>query len=68
LHNSEAYLNKNSFDYEAFKKDYIAKVEMLETIRQPLIEFTKAIHKFYEDIKDFDTNNVIKGYFDTKPF
>jgi len=67
FHNSMKYLENWKFNYDKFKADFISEIEKLEVIRPALNKLSKAIEAFYEEIKDFDKENIISGYFGKRP-
>ncbi len=63
FHSAAKYLENGKFNYDVFKADYIKELEKLDTIRPALKRISKAIESFYNEIKEFDTENIISGYF-----
>ena len=63
LHSSLKYISDDKIDYEKYKKDFLQELETLSTIQPAISKFARAISTFYSEIKDFDTENIIEGYF-----
>lgn len=67
FHSTTNYLENGKFKYDEFRADYIKEVEKLESIRPALAKLCQAIEAFYTEIKDFDTENIVTGYFGSNP-
>lgn len=63
FHSSTNYLVKGKFDYERFKNDYFKELEKLDNIKPAIVKIAAAIREFYKEMKPFDTENIIEGYF-----
>lgn len=63
FHSGGKYFTNGIFDYEKYKDDYIKELKRLEPIIPALSKISKAIKVFYDEMKDFDTDNVIEGFY-----
>jgi len=63
LNSVAKYLENGKFNYEDYKTAYLKELGKLEQIRPALHKISKAIKGFYKEIENFDTENIIKGYF-----
>ena len=67
FHSGDKYFKNGVFNYEKYRDDYFSEVRKLEPIKPALVKIAAAIKEFYKDIKDFDTEKVIEGYFFMPP-
>lgn len=61
LHSSERFLKDNQFDYESYKQSIIEELSKWEPIREIIGDLKAAIDSFYQQFKQFDSENVIAG-------
>ena len=63
FNSAEKYFKKGVFNYEKYRDDYFAELKKLDKLNPALHKISGAIKQFYKDIKEFDTENIIDGYF-----
>lgn len=59
----DKFFENGKFNYEGYKAAFIKEMEKLDKISPALQKISEAIKAFYKDLEEFDTEDIINGYF-----
>ncbi|WP_295795156.1 helix-turn-helix transcriptional regulator [Mucilaginibacter sp.] len=62
-HEVSSYYDGKTFDFEKYRNDILLEIDKVRAFAKPLDDISKAIEKFYSDLKPIDIKNIITGFF-----